>query len=181
MLAARTLRGDFRMHTSRLHYLVGALALVSLFVQAPARADIYLGAGVYKSEAQAKNLDDDDTTTGFQLGYVLVDSVVILSAELGYYDLGSYSDGGVKADAEAITLGAVASLALGPFFELYGKAGIASADVEVDDKNEDGEEVYLGAGFAVDVLDTLDIYVEYLEFDTEVDSNLLGAGIRLQF
>lgn len=170
------------MQSFRLGYLVVVPALVSLLVQAPARADIYLGAGVYQSEAKVTNLDDDnDTTTGFQLGWVLVDSVVILSAELGYYDLGSYSDNGVKVEADAITLGGVASLALGPFFELYGKAGIASANVEINGRDKDGEESYIGAGFAFDVLDTLDIFVEYLDIDTEADTELLGAGIRLQF
>ena len=169
------------MQPYRSGYFVVALALASLLIQTPARADIYLGAGIYESEAKVTNLDDTDTTTGFQLGWVLVDSVVILSAELGYYDLGSYSDNGVKVEADAITLGGVASLALGPFFELYGKAGIASADVEINGRNKDGEESYIGAGFAVDVLDTLDIFVEYLDIDTEADSELLGAGIRLQF
>jgi hypothetical protein len=161
--------------------LVCALALTLLLVQAPARADVYVGAGAYKSEAQVDNLDDDDTTTGFQLGYVIIDSVIILSAELGSYDLGSYSDGGTEVDADALTLGGVASLAIGPFFEIYAKAGIASADVEVNGKSEDGDETYTGVGFAFDVLDTLDIYAEYLEFDTEVDSEMLGAGLRLQF
>ena len=161
--------------------LACALALALLFVQAPAVADIYLGAGAYRSEAQTTGLDDDDTTTGFQLGYVIVDSVVILSAELGKYDLGSYSDNGVDVDADALTLGGVLSLAIGPFFEIYAKAGIASADVEVNGKSEDGDEAYSGVGFAFDALDTLDVYFEYLEFDTEVDSELLGAGIRLQF
>jgi opacity protein-like surface antigen len=157
------------------------LALANLLVSAPAQADIYLGAGVYMSEAQVEALDDDDTTTGFMLGYVFLDSAIILSAELGYYDLGSYDDGGIEVDAEAITLAGVASVALGPFFEIYGKAGIASAKVEVNGESEDGDEAFIGAGFSFDVLDTLDIYVEYLDFDTEVDSNLLGAGLRLQF
>jgi hypothetical protein len=169
------------MNGIRYLQLAGALALVMLLVQAPARADVYFGAGAYKSEAQVDNFDDDDTTTGFQLGYVIVDSVIILSAELGSYDLGSYSDSGTEVDADALTLGGVASLALGPFFEIYAKAGIASADVEVNGDSEDGDETYTGVGFAFDALDTLDIFVEYLEFDTEVDSELLGAGIRLQF
>ncbi len=157
------------------------LALSIMLLQAPARADLYLGAGAYKGEAQVLDLDDDDTTTGFTLGYVIVDSVVILSAELGSYDLGSYSSSGIEVDADAVTLGGVASLALGPFFEVYGKLGVASADVEVNGKSEDGDESFTGLGFSVDVLDTLDIFVEYLEFDTEVNSELLGAGIRLQF
>jgi len=157
------------------------LALAFLLISAPARADVYFGAGAYQSEAQVLDLDDGDTTAGFQLGYVIIDSVVILSAEIGSYDLGSYSDGGTEVEADAITLGGVASLAIGPFFEIYAKAGIASVDVDINGDSEDGNEVYSGVGFAFDVLDTLDIYAEYLEFDTEVDSELLGAGIRLQF
>jgi opacity protein-like surface antigen len=161
--------------------LACALALAILLAGTPAQADVYIGAGAYKSEAQVSGLDDDDTTTGVQLGYVIIDSVVILSAELGKYDLGSYSDGGVDVDADALTLAGVLSLAIGPFFEIYAKAGIASADVEVNGKSEDGDETFSGIGFSFDILDTVDVYVERLEFDTEVDSELLGAGVRLQF
>ena len=169
------------MHGPRLRYLIGPLALISLLVAGPTRADLSLGVGLYGSEAQVDTLDDKDTTVGFTLGYVLVDSVVILSAELGYYDLGSYDDGGIEVDADAITLAGVASFALGPFFEIYGKAGIAAAEVDVDGRSKDGDEAFVGAGFSIDVLDTLDVFVEYLEFDTEVDSELIGAGVRLQF
>lgn len=161
--------------------LAGALALALLLAPYPAGADVYIGAGAYQSDAKIDNLDDNDTTTGFQLGYVIIDSVVIVSAELGSYDLGSYSDGGTKVDADALTLGGVVSLAIGPFFEIYAKAGLASADVEVNGNSEDGDEAYSGFGFSFDALDTLDIYAEYLEFDTKVDSELLGVGIRLQF
>ena len=169
------------MHGIRYLRLAGALALTALLVQAPARADVYIGAGAYQGEAQVLDLDDNDTTTGFTLGYVFVDSVIILSGEVGYYDLGSYSSRGVDVDADAYTVAGMASLALGPFFEVYGKLGVAAAEVEVNGRDEDGDESFAGVGFAIDVLDTLDIFVEYLEFDTEVNSELVGAGIRLQF
>lgn len=169
------------MYQSKPFRLACLLALALFLCLTPARADWYIGAGAYKSEAQVSDLDDDDTTAGFQLGYVFIDSVIILSGEVGSYDLGSYSDGGNDVDADAITLGGVASLAIGPFFEIYAKAGIASVDVDVNGDSEDGNEAYSGVGFSFDVLDTLDIYAEYLEFDTEVDSELLGVGIRLQF
>jgi hypothetical protein len=158
-----------------------ALTLAALLFNAPARADVYLGVGAYQSEAQVLELDDDDTTTGFTLGYVFIDSAIILSGEVGYYDLGSYSSRGVDVDADAYTVAGMASLALGPFFEVYGKLGIAAAEVEVNGRSKDGDESFTGIGFSVDVLDTLDIFVEYLDFDTEVDSELVGAGIRLQF
>ena len=158
-----------------------ALALSVMLAQAPARADLYIGAGAYQGEAQVLELDDNDTTTGFTLGYVLVDSVIILSGEVGYYDLGSYSSSGVEVEANALTLAGMASLAIGPFFEVYGKLGIASAEVDVNGNSEDGDESFAGIGFSIDLFDTLDIFVEYLEFDTTVNSELVGAGIRLQF
>ena len=140
----------------------------------------YFGAGAYASEASVTNFDDDDETLGGFIGYHLIDSnVFLLSGELGYYDLGDYSGDGNEIDAEAITLSATAGLPLGPFIELYGKIGVADVTVTVNDDDFDGSESFYGAGIALDIFDTIDIYVEYLEFDTEVDSEMIGAGIKL--
>ncbi|HKJ51317.1 MAG TPA: outer membrane beta-barrel protein [Gammaproteobacteria bacterium] len=125
--------------------------------------------------------DDNDTTTGFQLGYLFIDSAIMLSGEVGSFDLGSYGKGGTDVDADAVTLAGVLGLAIGLAFEIYAKAGIASSDVKVNGKNEGGNESFSGVGFSIDILDTLDFYAEYLEFNTEVNSDLQGAGISLQF
>ena len=149
--------------------------------QSTAAADgFYFGGGSYLSQAKVTNLDDDDNTLGFFAGYTFIDSsIFMLSAELGSYDLGEYSENGVDVDADAISLSAVAGIPLGPFIELYGKAGIAEVDVSVNDDNFDGSENFYGAGISLDFFDTIDIFVEYLEFDTEVDSEMLGIGIKL--
>ena len=109
----------------------------------------------------------------------------MLSAELGYYDLGKTDSNDYKVDASAFTLAGVAYLPIGPFFEVYAKAGIASVSVEVDafgQKDDfDGDEAFGGVGFAFDILDTIDIYAEYLLFDTEIDSEMIGVGIRFAF
>ena len=160
-----------------------ALAFVVSLVgfQSIATADgFYFGAGAYQSEAKAEGLDDTDETLGFLIGYHLIDSnVFLLSAELGAYDLGEYSSDGIDVDADAITLSANAGIPLGPFIELYGKVGIAEVSVDVNGDDFDSSETFYGAGIAFDILDTIDIYVEYLEFDTEIDSNLIGVGIKL--
>jgi len=105
----------------------------------------------------------------------------MLSGEVGSFDLGSYGKGGTDVDADAVTLAGVLGLAIGLAFEIYAKAGIASSDVKVNGKNEGGNESFSGVGFSIDILDTLDFYAEYLEFNTEVNSDLQGAGISLQF
>ncbi len=49
----------------------------------------------------------------------------------------------------------------------------------MNDDDFDASEAFYGAGVALDFFDTIDIYIEYLEFDTKVDSSLIGAGIKL--
>ena len=77
------------------------------------------------------------------------------------------------------------SLPLGPFFELYAKAGVASAEVKLatSEKKSDktSEEAYYGVGASIDILDTIDIYVEYLVFDTSINSEVAGVGVKLSF
>ena len=149
--------------------------------QSSAAADgFYFGAGAYQSEARVEALDDTDETLGFLVGYHLIDSnVFLLSAELGAYGLGEYSSDGVDVDADAISLAANAGIPLGPFIELYGKIGVAEVSLDVNGDDFDGSETFYGAGIAFDILDTIDIYVEYLEYDTAVNSSLVGVGIKL--
>jgi len=152
-----------------------------------ANADgFYIGAGAYKTDMSIDEFDDDDYVPAGFLGYQFLDTnVLMLSAELGYYDLGDYSGSDYDVDASAVTLAGVAYLPIGPFFEIYAKAGVASVSVDVDTFGKkddyDGEEAFGGVGFAFDILDTIDIYVEYLVFDTEVDSEMVGVGVRLDF
>jgi hypothetical protein len=154
--------------------------LLFLGIQTPASADgFYFGGGAYVSEAKVLTLDETDETLAFIIGYNLIDSNFFLfSFELGAYDLGEYSSDDVEVDADAISLAAVGSLPLGPFIELYGKIGAAEVSVEVNDEDFDGTEAFYGVGISFDILDTIDIYLEYLEFDTEVDLNSVGVGIK---
>lgn len=164
-------------------YYLYLLTLLGLAWQAPVQADgFYIGGAVHAASAQYQAADDTDSTTSLTLGYIFIDSsLLILSAELSTYDLGSFSDQGIDIESDAVALGAMAALPLGPFIELYGKLGVASVDVEINGQNFDGDENFVGVGLGFDFFDTVDLFVEYLEFDNEVNSELLGVGLRLDF
>ena len=160
-----------------------SLTIVSCGFATSAQADgLYIGAGVYQSDS---DIGDDTVPAGF-LGYTFLDTnLLMLSVEGGYYDLGDTSNKNGKLKSSAITAGGMASLPLGPFFELYAKGGVAFLDTEFkqpgdNDKSND-QKAYYGAGFSVDILDTIDIYAEYLWFDTKYNSDMAGVGIRLSF
>lgn len=167
--------------------LATAFAL-SLALPSTAMANFYIGAGVYESENDA--LPTDDTVPAFFLGYNILDTnIFMFSVEAGYYDLGDYSisagNSKVTSEVDAITLAGVAYLPIGPIFEVYAKAGVSSTsgDVTINGvkKDVDGEEAFGGVGASLDILDTIDVYVEYLVFDNEVESELVGAGVRFAF
>ena len=152
-----------------------------------ANADgFYIGAGAYRTDISIDDFDDDDYAPAAFVGYQFLDTnILMLSGELGYYDFGDYESNDTKAEGSAITLAGVAYLPLGPFFEVYAKAGIASAKIEVKDAGDgqdfDGEDGFGGIGVSFDILDTIDIYAEYLAFDTELNSRMYGIGVRLDF
>lgn len=159
--------------------LIIGLSLVGIHSRAAADG-FYFGAGAYLSAATIDGFDDTDETLGFLVGYHLIDSnVFLLSAELGAYGLGDYSGDGNKIESDAISLALNAGIPIGPFIEIYGKIGAADVSLSVNDENFDGTETFYGAGIAFDILDTVDIYLEYLEFDTEVNSDTIGIGVKL--
>ncbi|MFT5710921.1 MAG: hypothetical protein ACI8QT_001621 [Halioglobus sp.] len=164
---------------------IGLAIIFTLWTSLASADGFYVGAGVYKADMDIDGFDDDYAPAGF-VGYQFIDSnFLMLSAELGYYDLGAADSKNYKVDASAFTLAGVAYLPIGPFFEVYVKAGVASVsiDVEAFGKKDDfdGEKAFGGVGFAFDLLDTVDIYAEYLVFDTNIDSEMVGVGIRLDF
>lgn len=164
---------------------IGFAAIFTLWASSASADGFYVGAGAYQADMDIEDFDDDYVLAGF-VGYQFLDTnFMMLSAELGYYDLGETDSNNYKVDASAFTLAGVAYLPIGPFFEVYAKAGVASVSIDVEAFGEkddfDGEEVFGGVGFAFDILDTIDIYAEYLLFDTEIDSGMIGVGIRLDF
>ena len=162
------------------------LVVAACWVTNASADGFYIGAGAYQTDVSIDDFDGDDYAPAAFIGYQFLDTnVLMLSAELGYYDLGDYSGNTIEVDGSAITLAGVAYLPIGPFFEVYVKAGIASSEIHVKDTGKrqdfDGEEGFGGVGVAFDILDTIDIYAEYLAFDTKSDSKMYGIGVRLDF
>jgi hypothetical protein len=169
------------------------IALKSIFAASlavtatQASADgFYIGAGIYSPDADYSTISDSDTTPAFFVGYQFIDtSIFMFSAELGYYDLGSLSNEGAKIDSDALSLSAVAYLPIGPFFEVYAKAGVAQTNIDYSFEGNStdlgGTEGFGGIGASLDIFDTVDLYVEYLVFDTEVKTESVGVGIRFDF
>ncbi len=146
----------------------------------------YIGAGIYSPEATYSSGSDSDTTPALFLGYQFIDtSVFMFSAEVGYYDLGSYNSNNIEIDVDALTLAAVGYLPIGPIFEVYAKVGVSQSNVDytVGTIKDDlgGTDGFAGIGASLDIMDTVDIYVEYLIFDTEVESESVGVGVRFDF
>ncbi|KGJ91681.1 porin family protein [Colwellia psychrerythraea] len=165
-----------------------SILAASLAVSASqASADgFYIGAGIYSPEADYSSVSDSDTTPAFFVGYQFIDtSIFMFSAELGYYDLGSISNNSAKIDSNALSLSAVAYLPIGPIFEVYAKAGVAQTTVDYSFEGTKtdfgGTDGFGGIGASLDILDTVDIYVEYLIFDTEVKTESVGVGVRFDF
>jgi len=168
--------------------VLSVAAAVALPVSQACADGFYIGAGAYSAETDYEEFDDDDTVPAAFIGYQFLDTnIFMLSAELGYYDLGDFESKSknIEIEAEAVTLSAVGYLPIGPFFEIYAKAGAAQLSVDVKTASgkfdDDGTEAFGGIGMAFDILDTIDIYAEYLVFDTEVDSEIIGVGVRLDF
>lgn len=173
-------------------YFVGCLYLLAA-VTAPSSASadaLYIGAGAYRADLDLAITSEDDFTPAGFIGYQFLDSnFLMLAAEVGYYDLGA-SSGEVEAvpysvDASALSVAGVAYVPIGPFVEVYAKAGAAMMEIDSrigDERRSDSDgEMFGGIGLALDIFDTVDIYAEYLQFDNRIDSKMFGVGIRLDF
>ena len=81
-----------------------------------------------------------------------------------------------KANIVDAAMIAALSSALGEYRESKGYyfSALLVSDVVTQDS------LLLVAGEA-EFLDTIDLYIEYLEFDTSIDSNTAGVGIKLSF
>ena len=162
------------------------LLVATCWVTSASADGFYIGAGAYRTDISIDDFDDNDYAPAAFVGYQFLDTnLLMLSGEVGYYDFGDYESNGNKAEGSAITVAGVAYLPLGPFFEVYAKAGIASAKIELKDSGDrqdfDGEDGFGGIGVAFDILDTIDIYAEYLAFDTKLNSKMYGVCVRLDF
>jgi len=157
-------------------------SLASSFVAAD-NEQLYIGVGAYEAniDGDFDGLDDDDTTAAAFLGYKFSKMFAI---EAGYYDLGDYSGRNVDVEVDAFSLAGALILPLA-IFDIYAKAGIAYINVDVDagarSDDDSDSEAFAGVGANINLGRHIDLYAEYLYFDTDIDVDTLGLGVRFLF
>ena len=128
----------------------------------------------------------DDSSEGFNIGGGWRFNKW-LALDIAYWDFGEFrsdrdSITGEKdtLDATVFSLGGIASVPLW-IFDIYARGGAALWDLEGDRFEDDGTDLYYGAGAAVNIFGSLDIYLEALRFDMETDLDSIGVGLRFTF
>jgi OmpA family protein len=159
-----------------------------LFTSATAYADIYIGGGAYMTvldeEISTHNVDDKDIAPAFFLGWRPIE---LIGVELGYYDFGEF-EGGTQKEASikgsATTLAGLLSLELGPV-GAYVKGGMADYDFDIEhptsSSSDSTTDPFGGVGVTIDLADKIYVYAEYMRFDSDIDVDVAGAGLRFSF
>jgi opacity protein-like surface antigen len=173
--------------------IAAAIAGLTVAAAAPAafadeNAGFYLGGGVGQFNAQIDDVDevdeavdswdDDDTAYKFFAGYRLNK---FLAFELDYINLGEPSGAvvpgfNVDASVDGFAPYVVATLPLGPWFEVYGRLGYFFYDATVGYENEvdgrveldeESEDLVYGAGIGANIGERLNVRFEYERFDLQ--------------
>lgn len=166
------------MKKSRLMFLP---VMCMLAMPVTAAANSYLGVGGNRASIDDSDFDDSDTTYSAALGLMFNDFVGI---EIGYYDLGKFESGAGDIENEAWTGALLLSAPISNSSNIYGKVGAARLDstgtlfgVPFD---SDETENFYGAGINFGV-GPVALYLEWTQFDSDRDVDVIGAGVRLLF
>jgi len=163
--------------------ILGLLFTVLVLASAGARADFYVGGGIYGTSVDEVGLEDSDVAPAVFVGWRPIE---LVGVELGYYDFGKFEDSSTNTavDASAVTLAGLLSMELGPV-GVYAKLGLADPSFKVNQVGsnlDDGTNPFGGVGLTVDLLDKLYLYGEYLHFDNDdAPIDVYGAGLRYSF
>ena len=127
----------------------------------------------------------DDKAVGYNLGAGYRFNKW-LAVDAAYWDLGEFKSdeldngGKLKYDTSIWTVGGIVSVPLW-ILDVYGRAGAAMWDADSRFIEEDGTDLYYGAGVALNVFRSLDIYLEYVRFDADNAIDSANLGMRWTF
>ena len=176
-----------------------ALALAMGLAPRPALADstgLFIAGGANYAELDSSIEDDlediedlealfDDRAVGYNLGAGYRFNKW-LAIDAAYWDLGEFKSdkltNGQKIgfDTTIWTVGGIVSVPLW-ILDIYGRAGVAMWDVDSRFISEDGTDPYYGAGVALNIFGSTDLYLEYVRFDAEEAIDSANLGIRFTF
>ena len=175
--------------------LGAAMAITATFAHADSTG-FFIAGGVNYAQLDTSLEDEidwdedleaffDDKTVGYNLG-AGYRFTKWLAVDAAYWDLGEFKsdelDNGEKLgfDTSIWTVGGMVSVPLW-ILDVYGRAGAAMWDVDSRFIEEDGTDLYYGAGVALNVFRSLDIYLEYVRFDADEAIDTAGMGLRWTF
>ncbi len=127
----------------------------------------------------------DDKAVGYNLGAGYRFNKW-LAVDAAYWDLGEFKSdevegfGKLKYDATIWTVGGIVSVPLW-ILDVYGRVGAAMWDADSRYIEEDGTDLYYGAGVALNIFGSLDLYAEYVRFDTDNAIDSANLGLRFTF
>ena len=183
--------------------LCGALVPVAMAQEQQEASGFYLGAGVGQFNAGIDNVDDVDSTvdnwseddTAYKVfaGYRLNR---FLGLEVDYINLGKPSGEvvpGINVDTsvDGFAPYVVGTIPLGPYFEIYGRAGYYFYDANtrmtdtLDNRvsfDEESQDFVYGGGIGANIGEKFNVRFEYEKFDLQglddSDALWLTAGWR---
>lgn len=180
--------------------LAGAAVTTPSIAVADDDTGFYVGATYNDVEIEYNAGDrirfsDDEKTAGYRAGYMFNNT---LGIDLGYVDLGTYSESnvglldGTRLDAEATTLALVLNLTPVDYLDVYARIGAAKieqdrsivvAGAPVNFDPEDDTKPFGAVGIAFD-LGAIDLFAEYSKLDADdnnIDLEVVSAGVKFEF
>jgi OOP family OmpA-OmpF porin len=173
--------------------LTAVLALVVAGLPAMAQEGFagasWLGSGA-DFETAFDDFDSDDSGWKIFVGY---DFIKFFGLEAAYRDLGDFSEtsgaGSIDAEVKAYDLAGRGVLPLGKAFELFGKLGYSTVDVDATTStglvtasaSDSDWELYYGVGIGLKIGKSFGIRAEWEEWDVDTELNAYSLGAYIRF
>lgn len=124
------------------------------------------------------SVDDDDIGWKFYGGMLITEN---FGFEAGWTDLGDMNQNGVDIETEGFTAAGLASLPLSEDFSVYAKAGVFFWDQDVNTVSFDGQDLMYGIGVRMRFMDQFHVRVEWEQFDTKFETDMISVTGGIQF
>lgn len=178
-------------------YLFSFLALAASAPGAYAQellADPYVGFGYgqYQLEFESPTTDDDfDESQDAMRVYAGTQLTKALAGEISVYDFDGGTDASISSDLEGVSIAALFTAPLHERFDLFAKVGWFWWESEIEtavpgdpilSQDDDGDDVFFGAGAKVGLTEAIDLRFEYdrFELDNDVNPDLDYASVSVQ-